>query len=654
MTKPAPLPALTAGFPTASRDAWMDLVSKALKGADYSRRLLSKSADGLTIEPIYGRRPDGTVTARAAAAMPWDIVARVDHPVGGTAAELAVADLEGGATGLALAFADSVSARGHGVTAQTVAELDAALSGVMLDLISLRIEPGAGGRVNAALVAALVARRGHQPANLKVSFGLDPIGVLATTGTFPAPWAEVGRRLAETVASLRAKGFTGPFVDCDLRPLSEAGASEAQELGAALAAAVAYARALEAGGLSTAEAFKALSWTLAIDADQMMGLAKLRALRRLWAKVAVASGVASAPMPIHAETAWRMLSKRDPAVNMLRATTAAFAAGAGGADSIAVLPHASALGLSDALSRRIARNTQLVLQEECNLWRVADPAAGAGAIEGLTEQLCAAAWSEFQQIEREDGLVASLLAGHIQGRIAAVAVARNKDIASRKAPITGTSEFPNLKEAAAGIFDVKPLPQAATQPLRAGAALLSFDALVAVLEQGGSRAEVAQPPMTALTAPPLPSSRLAAPFEALRDAADAAPTRPVVFLANLGPLAEHGGRATWISNLLAAGGIAVITNDGFTASGDAGAAFAASGATAACICGADATYDVLAEATAMALKAAGARHVMLAGKPSASEAVFQAAGVDQFLFAGQDVLAALAQVHKALLGRTAA
>ena len=648
MIVPAPLPVLTDGFPTASRDAWMELVTKALKGADYNRRLLSKTADGVTIEPIYGRRADGAVTAGAEAGTPWDIVARVDHPDCKVAAELAVADLEGGATGLALSFADCAGSRGYGINVLTVAELDAALAGVMLDLIALRIEPGAAGRVNAALVAALVARRGHRSPELNVNFGLDPIGVLAITGALPAPWVEVSRRLAETVGSLKAKGFAGPFVTCDMRPFSEAGASEAQELGAALATGVAYARALEAGGMTAADAFDALSWTVAIDADQMMGLAKIRALRRLWARVTAVSGVASAPISIHAETAWRMLSKRDPAVNMLRATTAAFAAGVGGADSIAVLPHVSALGLPDALSRRIARNTQLVLQEECNLWRVADPAAGAGAIEGLTEQLCAAGWAEFQQIEREAGLVASLLGEHIQGRIAAVAAARNKDIASRKAPITGTSEFPNLKETAAGVLDVKPLPQAAAQPLRAGAALLSFDALVAALEKGSSRADVAQPPMTGLTAVRLPSMRLAEPFEALRSVADAAPVRPTVFLANLGPLTEHGGRATWITNLLAAGGIAVVSNDGFTASGDAGAAFAASGASAACICGTDATYDVLAEATAMALKAAGARHVMLAGKPSASEAVFRTAGVDQFVFAGQDVLVELAHVHKAL------
>ncbi len=648
MTTPPELPSLTAGFAPAGRDAWMELVTKALKGGDFNRRLVSKTADGLAIEPIYPRRPDGAVTVRADGAAPWQITARVDHPDRKAAAALAVADLEGGASGLALVFADSLAARGYGLDTASVADLDRALAGVMLDLIAVRIEPGAAGRVNAGLVAALVARRGHEPKRMRINFGLDPIGVLAVRGSFPAPWQEAERRLCETVRALTHNGFVGPFIVCDLRPFSEAGASEAQELGVALAAGVAYARALEAGGITVTVAFRVLSWTLAVDADQLMGLAKLRALRRLWARVEAAAGAPARPITIHAETAWRMLTKRDPAVNMLRATTAVFAAGAGGADSIAVLPHSSALGLADALSRRIARNTQLVLQEETNLWRVADPGAGSGAIEGLTEELCRAGWQHFQDIEREGGLVASLAAGALQARIAAVAAARMHDVASRKAPITGTSEFPNLADTQGGTLDVAPLARPPEQPLQAGARLLDFDGLVAALQAGAARADVAQPPMPALQAAPLPSRRLAEPFEALRAAAEAAGGTAKVFLANLGALAEHGGRATWISNLLAAGGIAVVSNDGFAASGEVGAAFAASGTKVACICGSDETYGHLAEAAAQALKSAGASHVMLAGRPGASEAAFKAAGVDQFLFAGQDVVAALRRVHAAL------
>lgn len=651
MPNAAELPSLTAGFAPASREAWLDLVNKALKGGDYNRRLVAKLGDGVVIEPIYQRRADAVVTARGSAGAPWQIVVRVDHPEPGSAAALALADLEGGADGLSLVFADAAAARGYGLTARTVADLDTALAGMMLDLVAVRIEPGAAGRANAALLAALVARRGYKPEALKINFGLDPIGVLATRGLLPVSWAQMGNRLGEAITCLKGRGFAGPFITVDLRPFNEAGSSEAQELGIALAAGVAYGRALEAAGLAVADAFGTLSWTIAVDADQLMGLAKIRALRRLWARVCAASGTPLQPMQIHAETAWRMLTRQDAAVNMLRATTAAFAAGTGGADSVAVLPHSSALGLPDALSRRIARNTQLVLIEESSLWRVADPAAGSGAIEGLTDELVAAGWKQFQDIERDGGLIASLTGGQLQARIAATAAARNRDIGSRKAPITGTSEFPNLGDVASGVLDVRPLAPAATSTAGGDAPVPAFDALIAAFANGAARDDLAAPSTGTLTAPALPSARLAAPFEALREAADVAARggrRPSVFLANLGPLADHGGRATWITNLLAAGGVAVVTNGGFTASGEAAAAFAASGAAAACLCGIDPTYELLAESTASALKAAGARHVMLAGKPGGNEAALEAAGIDQFLFAGQDVLAGLAELHRAL------
>jgi methylmalonyl-CoA mutase len=614
MTNASDLPAFATRFGPASRDDWRALVEKALNGVDFKRRLVAKTYDGLCVEPIYDRAAGASVAIGRSTASPWGITTRIDHPAAATAAALALADLEGGADGVALVIAGSQAARGYGLTIADDADLEACLVGVMPDLIQVRVEPHASADVTARRIAALCARRAYDPARLEVTFGFDPIRAFDRAGAAGTAWSKIGPQLARIIAELQTTGFKGPFIACDGRPVSEAGASEAQELAYLLAAGVAYGRALHANGMSVAEAYRCLSWTLAVDADQFLGIAKLRALRRLWARVEQASGVAQTPITIHAETAWRMLTRRDPAVNMLRATMATFAAAVGGADSIAVLPHTSALGLPDALSRRIARNTQLVLQEESHLWQVADPAAGSGAVEALTDELCLATWSLFQEVEREGGLVESLAGGRIQARIATVAATRARDIATRKAPLTGTSEFPNLATDPGGVFEDVPASQ--------------------------------------LAAAFLPSMRLAEPFEALRDAADAqtaaSGARPKVYLANLGPLAEFGARAAWTGNLLAAGGIAVVSNDGFTASGAAAAAFAASGARAACICGADATYATLAEATAMALKSAGATHVMMAGKPGALEPMLTAAGVDQYLFAGQDVVAALAGVHRAL------
>ena len=511
-----------------------------------------------------------------------------------------------------LVFASSYTARGFGLKAASADDLAEVLKGVALDMIALRIEVGDTGQQCANALADLVAQQGLSAADLSIDFGLAPLAQLMTTGQRMIGWPETTEKLAGTVSGLRAKGFSGPFISCDARPVSEAGGSEAQELAVAIAAAVEYLRGLEAAGLSLADTADMLSFTLAIDAGQFEGIAKLRALRKLWARVLQASGLDATPVKIHAETAWRMATKRDAGVNMLRATMATFTAGIAGADSLTVLPHTIAHGLPDAFARRIARNTQTVLLEESNLWRVADPSAGAGATEALTDELCQAAWALFQEIEREGGLVASLTEGALQARIAAVATDRAKRLATRREPITGTSEFPQLDEATSGVLDVAPEER--------------------VHVMGG-----------ALVVPPLPSTRLAEPFEALRDAADAhtdkTGTRPAVFLANLGPIAEHTARAMWITNLLAAGGIDVATNEGFTNSADVGAAFAASGAKIACICSNDANYESLGDATASLLKAAGAEHVMLAGKPTDA---LSAAGVDAFLHVGIDVLAALA------------
>ncbi|CAH1699599.1 hypothetical protein BOSEA1005_12652 [Hyphomicrobiales bacterium] len=407
MTLPArsDLPYLSA-FGAPSSEAWRGAVEKVLRGADFEKRLVGRSADGIRIEPLY---PAAAPAARAlrAEAGRWHVAARLDHPQPREAQALALADLEGGADTLTISFAGAPAARGHGLVAADVAALDAALDGVMLDLIRLRLDPAPQGRIDALLLAALIEKRGHAPAELSVAFGLDPIGVFAGGGSLAVPSPEIGRKLAQTIRALKERGFSGPFVTIDSRPYHEAGASEAQELGAALATAVAYLRALEAQGMTLAEARDALAFTLVADTDEFLTVAKFRAARLLWNRIQQACGLTPAPARIHAETAWRSLTRRDPHVNLLRGTIAAFSAGIGGTDSLTVQPFTAALGLPDAFARRVARNTQLILLEESNLWRVADPAAGAGGFEALTQALCEQGWQAFQ---RSNGSAAAISA----------------------------------------------------------------------------------------------------------------------------------------------------------------------------------------------------------------------------------------------------
>jgi methylmalonyl-CoA mutase len=330
-----------------------------------------------------------------------------------------------------------------------------------------------------------------------------------------------------------------------------------------------------------------------------------------------ACGLEPVPPFVTAETAWRMMTKRDPYVNMLRATIAVVAAGLGGADAITVLPFTLALGLPDRFARRIARNTQMILLEESNLARVADPSAGSGGIEQLTGQLCSAGWSEFQDIERAGGAWAALEQGLIQKKVAAVRDQRLAAVARRKDALTGTSDFPDLAEPPVSVLEVAAVAQAS----------------VAV----------------ACRIEPLPRIRLAEPFEQLRDASDRMLTRtgarPKVFLANLGKPSDFTARASFAKNFFEAGGIEAIGNDGFASGDEMITALKASGARLACLCSSDDVYAREAAAAAQALHGAGAS-VWLAGRPAALEPALTQAGVSGFVFAGCDALAALRAAHE--------
>lgn len=611
---------LAADFPAASRDDWRKLVDGVLKGAPFDK-LVGKTYDGLTIAPIHTRAQGARVIAGRAPAAPWQIVQRIDHPDAKVANAQALHDLENGATGLALVFSGSPAARGFGLP-PTRATLAAALDGIYLEAgIAIDIDAGADAPEVARLTAALVGERGLSPAAVDIRFGLDPVGAAAAAGGSAVAWPELAKAFAGTVRELSDAGFKGPFASADGRIIHDAGGAEAQELAFVLATLVAYLRALEGDGMPLEAARAALYARLATDADQFLTIAKVRALRLLWTRIETACGLTPTPLFVAADTAWRMLTQRDPYVNLLRATIATFSAGLGGANAITVLPHTLALGLPDAFARRLARNTQLILLEESNLARVSDPAAGSGGIEDLTQQLCAAAWAKFQAIEKAGGVFAALSQNLIQREVAEVRAARDKNIARRREVLTGASEFPNLHEDAAAVLAPGP---AAPPP---GAAMaVGFDALAAI--------------------------RLAAPFEHLRDISDALlkdrGARPKVFLATFGTPADFTARATFAKSFFEAGGIEAVGNDGVKDTAALAAAFTASGASLACLCSSDAVYAAQAAEAATALHSAGSRHIYLAGRPGEHEAAFCDAGIGTFVFAGCDALATLRSAYDAI------
>jgi methylmalonyl-CoA mutase len=356
-------------------------------------------------------------------AQAWHVVQRVDHPDPSQANRQALDGLEHGATALAIVTADSTAARGFGLVCGDEA-LGRALAGVALHAIGLRID---GGLAAAESMVRLIRGEAVNPALLDFAFGINPIG----GGPSPS---------LETLAEWSAE-FRGPFFEADGRPWHERGASEALELTAVLAAAAAYLRMLE--WMPAQKLGQAVGVTLTAGRDMFPALAKFRAMRRLWARLLEASGLPSAPLELHAETSFPMMAALDPHTNILRTAAAAMGAGLGGADSITVLAFSIAQGLPDAFARRVARHQQAVLIEESQLWRIADPALGAGYVEHLTAGLCEQAWDLFREIERRGGMAGQPAQDWLKLRIAA----EPADVA----PVIGVTAYRLSAEHAAAV-----------------------------------------------------------------------------------------------------------------------------------------------------------------------------------------------------------
>lgn len=421
---------------------WRAAVARVLKGGD-PETLVSRTQDGLAIEPLYAAADAPDTRPWRDAGQPIAIVQRVDHPDPVEAGRMAAADVANGAAGLTLVFAGAGTSRSFGLSTEEPDTVSTVLDWLGAAPFALRCEfpPNAGEALVDRVLAG--AERLSIGAMGRVDLAADPLGDAARTGHLPgAPnGTSGGKALAEAadrwVRLLRVHGVAGPALRVDGRPHHEAGASESQELAAVLSTGVFYLRALDRAGL----AGDALTFTLAADTDHMLTLSKFRALRRLWARVEEACGLAPTPIRVHAETAWRMLSRRDAWTNMLRNTIACTGALLGGADSVTVLPFTSALGLPDAFARRLARNTPIVLLAEANLGRVADPSAGSGAFEGLTEALCCEAWRQFQALEAGGGLATALESGAWHAQVAATREARLADLRAGTTRLVGVTAF---------------------------------------------------------------------------------------------------------------------------------------------------------------------------------------------------------------------
>lgn len=650
---------------------WLDLLDKALKGKPAST-INSKTYDGLTVKALYRNTDWDSSTDKSSLPgqnpflrgskpsrdkyLPWDIRQIISHPDPVEANKSILEDLEHGVSSIELRIDENGD---RGVCVRTIADINKVLEGVKLDWAPVGIEVTASsadsGLAAAAMLASFAQSNTDNPASLNLAFNYDPIGTLARTGNLNGNETSVKASIVDLVSTLAPTFKSSTILRADSRPIHESGGSEAQELASLIASGTYYLRTLVESGIDAAVALRSIGFTMAVGADYIIEIAKLRAARRMWAKVASEFGVTEPQfnMKIQAVSSRRMLTARDPWVNILRNTAACFAAGVGGAEITTIRPFTDALGLPSRQARRIARNTQIIAQEESFLGKVLDPAGGTWSISTLSNDLAIKAWGLFQNIERDSGVLASLTQGKIQSDVSKVRTARLRDVAFRKVQITGVSDYPLLDETAAEFVtpDLKKvLKEASTSK---GVAPSAFDtkSLLESVDNGMTLSDMTLEADTYLECDPLWPMRIAKPFERLRDFAEAFELKnkikPRIFIAAVGPLAEHTARSSFATNFFGAGGLQAIYHAG--KADELAIAFKQSGCLLACICGSDERYLQEAADTARALGAAGAGRLYLAGRPPAEIGTsWQEAGIDEFIHVGVDVVASLELAHSEL------
>jgi methylmalonyl-CoA mutase len=570
------------------------------------RLLDAPTYEGFPIRPLYtalDARSEGPLPGRWPFVRGGDVLRDVN--TGWKVAEafpspeeVAVGELNGT---VLLALTEGVSALmlRVGETGVAPGDLDRLLEGVFLELVPIVVDAGADYAAAADAVVALAARVDEDKQSmLSIDLGADPLTAALSDRAAPSldDVVAIASQAGDYRGGVRAITVDGPA-------FHHGGANASWELAASIAAGVAYLRTLPA--LTAAQALRQISFRLAADDDQFMTIAKFRAARQLWARVAEVAGAPGAgAATLHAVTSLSMMTQRDPWVNMLRTTVAAFGAGIGGADTVLVEPFDVAIPggapeVSPGFSRRIARNTQLLLLEEANVGRVVDPAGGSWYSEDLTEALAQQAWRHFQAIETRGGFVDAQ--DFIVAEIAAVRDKRIDDIDHRRTQITGVNEYPNLAE--------PPLPQT------------------------GDGAGV---------------GRYAADFEALRDRSDAylhrTGSRPRVLLLPLGPLAEHNVRVTYATNLLASGGIEAINPGPLDEAAVPAAVAQTPTVDTAVICGTDARYSAEVAGVVEVAHSAGISTIYLAGPQKAVADLEESHLPDDYLAATIDVVHALSNL----------
>ena len=584
---------------------WRRLVERSLRGRPIEA-LASRTDDGLLIGSIYGAPAKCAGVLGRLPGVPWVVVQRTEDPdLQRTRTNLA-ADLAGGAGGIELVFSGSAAAKRSGSGSGFGLDLQAASQ------IASLIEPDVHLRIDAGEASYSVCRSFQPSAEAGLTLAYDPLAQAAARGGFDHSVVEIAQDIIDATKALEERKRRGVTVVADGRIWAAAGASEVQELSAILGSLAYLSQLLIGAGISAEAALRRIAIIVDAGANQHVTIAKFRAVRLIHARFVEAFGLPPYKAEVHAETSWRMMTRHDVHTNILRTTSAAFAAGIGGADSITVLPFTVAIGLPDAFARRVARNSQTILIEEAGLARVGDPAAGSGAIKSLTNALAEAAWEKFRATEASGGLLTALRSGSVQADIARMRKGRAERIARREIKITGVSEYPTLDDREVTVSAPRRLATKVTIPVSD-------------------------------TIEPLLPARLAEPFEALRDRAAALAATgkpPTIFLASFGASPDQAELEQMVVTFFAAGGIRAAAATHFDDAEAVATAFAASGARAACVVSPGEAPSGLALSSAQTLKSIGATRVYFASDQN-FVGVVGLPGIDAIVGDGVDAVALL-------------
>ena len=705
---------LLAEFEAPTYEAWRELVEQQLKGAPFDKKVVTKTYEGINLQPLYRQNDLDGIThlnsfpglppyvrnsnALGYTQTPWQICQELPYSSAEEFNQAIKHDTERGQTAVTLTL-DKTTLLGQdpdqaatgdvgfgGLSVATVDDLAKALDGIDLENTPVYVQASSAAMATTALFMALVKQQGKSTRKLQGGFEMDPLGILIDSGQLPRSVSGAYDVMANMFTWAKANAPQLQVVTVHGQPYSNSGASAVQELAFVLATAVEYLREMEARGLAIDDVAPRIRFSFAVGGNYFMEVAKLRAARLLWAKVVKAFGGSDASQKLtalHVSTARWNKTIHDPHVNLLRTTTEAFAGAVGGANSMHVSQFDETSGQPDEFSRRIARNTQLILQQEAHLTKVVDPAGGSWYVEKLTDALGRQVWSLFQEIEAAGGMYKAMQVDMPQTAIAQTEAQREASLSTRKDVLVGTNKYANLleelpepnlpdyellhKKRAEYIADYRTSLNStqSTAVMDRLATILEaadetvLDAAIEAALAGATIGEISRTLRTGdetkATVTPLPARRGAEKFEAMRAFAEQYLAknghRPQVFLANMGPIPSHKPRADFSTDFFQVGGFEVLGNNGFDTPQAAAEAAIASGAPVVVICGTDKEYPDVVPPITQAVKAANPdTTVILAGYPKDQIDAHKEAGVDEFIHIRANVVDVLSGLQSKIGG----